>query len=383
MGVFFEHENQLIEMHETPYEAEQVLQQLLADFPGLLAGDGDGSTHRWLLVQREAALPDEQDGIARWSVDHLFVDGEAIPTIVEVKRSSDSRLRREVVGQMLDYAANATAYWRSDRLRSYFEARCDQANVAPSQVLRETLHVEDGESFWANVDTNLSAGRVRLVFVGDHIPSELRRIVEYLNQEMAMAEVLAIEIKQYVESEGDRRTLVSRTIGQTEEARQRKSGSSRETRSWDENSLLQDLEERRGEHVVEILRKILSWADSHTPPLEIQYGSGKSYSSMQFGIADPGYRIFPFFVYSTGYVEIQFQLMTSYPYAPFDSLEKRLELKSRLDAIEGVEIDPQRIDRRPSFDLDLLSSANALQRFLDAMDWCFDEAALAGGSSQS
>ena len=28
------------------------------------------------------------------------------PTLVEVKRSSDTRIRREVVGQMLDYAAN-------------------------------------------------------------------------------------------------------------------------------------------------------------------------------------------------------------------------------------------------------------------------------------
>ena len=30
-----------------------------------------------------------------------------MPTLVEVKRSSDTRIRREVVGQMLHYAANA------------------------------------------------------------------------------------------------------------------------------------------------------------------------------------------------------------------------------------------------------------------------------------
>jgi hypothetical protein len=29
-----------------------------------------------------------------------------VPTLLEVKRSSDTRIRREVVGQMLDYAAN-------------------------------------------------------------------------------------------------------------------------------------------------------------------------------------------------------------------------------------------------------------------------------------
>jgi hypothetical protein len=35
------------------------------------------------------------------------LDQDAILTIVEVKRSTDTHVRREVVGQMLDYAANA------------------------------------------------------------------------------------------------------------------------------------------------------------------------------------------------------------------------------------------------------------------------------------
>lgn len=37
-------------------------------------------------------------------MDHLFVDQDAIPTLVEVKRSSDTRIRREVVGQLLEYS---------------------------------------------------------------------------------------------------------------------------------------------------------------------------------------------------------------------------------------------------------------------------------------
>jgi hypothetical protein len=31
------------------------------------------------------------DGGGRWSVDHLFLDQDAVPTIVEVKRSTDPR----------------------------------------------------------------------------------------------------------------------------------------------------------------------------------------------------------------------------------------------------------------------------------------------------
>lgn len=43
-----------------------------------------------------------------------------IPVLVELKRAVDTRLRREVVGQMLDYAANGTAYWQGGRIAENF-----------------------------------------------------------------------------------------------------------------------------------------------------------------------------------------------------------------------------------------------------------------------
>jgi hypothetical protein len=51
-------------------------------------------------------------GGAWWSLDHLVVDQDAVPTFVEVKRASDTPARREVVAQMLDYAANGRAAHR-------------------------------------------------------------------------------------------------------------------------------------------------------------------------------------------------------------------------------------------------------------------------------
>jgi hypothetical protein len=36
------------------------------------------------------------------------------------------------------------------------------------------------------------------VFVADEVPPELRRVVEFLNGQMDPAEVLAVEVKQYV-----------------------------------------------------------------------------------------------------------------------------------------------------------------------------------------
>src|SRR6478672_3858051 len=157
-------DDELVEMRETPYEAEDVLQQLIAKFPSLLAGDqiGSGTPRRWLLVGREAALPDDEDAAGRWSVDHLFLDQDAVPTLVEVKRSSDTRIRREVVGQMLDYAANGVVYWPLEQLRELFVRQCERDDDDPDLVIAEVAGEEaDVEDFWARVGENLRAGRVR------------------------------------------------------------------------------------------------------------------------------------------------------------------------------------------------------------------------------
>jgi len=214
-----QNDGELVEMSEHAYDSEALLQELLAKYPKLLAGGqmDTSSPRRWLLVRREMGIPSKDEGGGRFSVDHLFLDQDAIPTLVEVKRSTDTRLRREVVGQMLDYAANAVMYWPVEQIQAEFEAGSDDAEDELAQLLGEDPN--QGE-FWEKVKTNLQAGKIRMVFVADVIPSELRRIVEFLNEQMDPAEVLAVEIKQFV-GEG-MKTLVPRVMGQTAEAEKKK-----------------------------------------------------------------------------------------------------------------------------------------------------------------
>src|SRR4051812_37019620 len=164
-------------MEEAPYDSEGLLQKLLADHPDLLAGDQINAEEprRWLLVTREMTVPGEQDGAGRWALDHLFLDQDATPTLVEVKRSSDTRIRREVIGQMLDYAANAVAYWPVEEIKAKFESRCNEDGLDPEAELSGFLaEGRDVSSFWQQVKTNLQAGRVRLIFIADEIQPELR-----------------------------------------------------------------------------------------------------------------------------------------------------------------------------------------------------------------
>lgn len=58
---------------------------------------------------------------------------------------------------------------------------------------------------------------MRLLFVADEIPSELKRVVEFLNEAMGDVDVFAVEVKQYVSDDDE--AYVPRLYGQTEEAR--------------------------------------------------------------------------------------------------------------------------------------------------------------------
>jgi hypothetical protein len=66
----------LTEMTSTAYDAEAELQKLLADNIHLLPGAqiNQDSPRRWLLIKREAGVPDREGGGGWWAVDHLAVD---------------------------------------------------------------------------------------------------------------------------------------------------------------------------------------------------------------------------------------------------------------------------------------------------------------------
>ena len=86
---------------------EQELQDILEKNLDLLPGDqiNPDNPRRWLLIKREMSVQDHNSGQDRWSIDFFLVDQDGVPTFVECKRFNDTRSRREVIGQLLEYAA--------------------------------------------------------------------------------------------------------------------------------------------------------------------------------------------------------------------------------------------------------------------------------------
>ena len=360
-------------LSEQPYASEDRLQFLLAKYPDLLAGDqmNEAAPRRWLLVSREYGVPDTQGGAGRWSLDHLFLDQDGIPTLVEVKRSSDTRARREVVAQMLDYAANGVVYWPVEKIRAEFEAAFESEEEAAHQIAALVGSDPQDEAttaaFWSKVKINLQSGRIRMIFVADEIPNELRRIVEFLNEQMDPAEVLAVEIKQYVGE--DLKTLVPRVVGQTAEAQRRKSTTTSHRRQWDETSFFEDLKARNGQVAVNVARSINKWAKEKE--LRFWWGQGKLdgsfYPMLDFG--DENH--FLFSVWTYGRISIHFEQMQSRP--PFDAESKRRELLQLLNANPAINIAEDRINLRPSVLLTDLTNENDLEDFLKTFEWMIQQ----------
>ena len=136
-GVYYlDAQGALTEMKESSFAVEVDLQDLVARHPNLLVGDqiDPASPRRWLLIDKEVGIPDVDEGGARWALDLLFLDQDAIPTLVEVKRRNNPQLRREVVGQMFDYAASSVLYWTAETIRErlfedWLRQRVRQARV--------------------------------------------------------------------------------------------------------------------------------------------------------------------------------------------------------------------------------------------------------------
>jgi len=207
------------------FETEAEFQELLARHPRVLdfGSLADGQPLRLVLVAREMGVPTSaESGPAYW-LDHLFVDADGVPTLVEVKRATDTRIRREVVGQMLDYAANGARYWPGALLQRSFEETCVADGRSLEEAYGELLGDRSPEEFWTAVEERLAAGQMRLLFVADRIPLELRAIVEFLNRQMRQTDVYAVELTQY-RGDGDLRVLVPRVHGEVATAAKSPSG---------------------------------------------------------------------------------------------------------------------------------------------------------------
>ena len=237
------------------------LQLLLEQNPELLPGDqiNPDEPRRWMVIKREMPVPDPGTGQDRWEIDFLFADQDAVPTFVECKRIEDTRARREIVGQVLEYAANGHFYWDKQRLRDLAEEAAEKQGRDLEPIVHELLRKRESiDGFFERMEDNLREGQIRIVFFMDDSPIELRSIIDFLNKQMERSDVLLVEACQYEMNGG--RIVVPTLFGYTEEARRVKrtvTVSRRQNREkWDADSFFSQVDEQLTAEHAQALREL-------------------------------------------------------------------------------------------------------------------------------
>jgi hypothetical protein len=270
-------------------DEDQELQRLLYNNPNLLPGDQirPESPRRWFLIKREMPVQDPGTGGDRWSVDFFFADQNAMPTFVECKRFLDTRSRREVIGQMLEYAANGQYYWDRGFIRQMAEQTAKEQNKDIETSFRQLeSEVEDVDRFFEVMETNLREGQIRLIFFLEEAPPELKSIVEFLNKQMERSEVLIVEAKQF-ELDGVR-VVAPALFGYTEQARLiKKTITITSARQWNEDEFFLEMRKNVNESEALIIRKFYDFCQNRG--FSIKWGKGQVTGSLNVAIP----RVFP------------------------------------------------------------------------------------------
>jgi hypothetical protein len=343
--------DELRRMMPSAPESEDRMQQLVAQYPELIT-DGDGDL---LLVAREPSIGDGET-TGRWALDHLFVTREAVPVLVELKRASDTRIRREVVGQLIDYAANASAHWGPGTIAASFARTVGQD--AADASLAAFIGDHDPQDFWEQVDANLVAGRIKLVFVADIIPRELATVVEFLNEQMK-ADVRAIELRWF-SGDGNLTTLTPRVIGETARAvatKQRASGKQLDVESW--------IAERIAPHqpsAVPSIKTACAVAAELGGNVFIPSSAGSIVGSWP---TDEGKTTYPFGVYPSGKIVLRLGYLKNRP--QFRSEAARQAIYDELSSLVGP-LHTKSLSGEPGFPSRVLEEPAKLSAYRDFLD---------------
>lgn len=176
------------------YENEEELELLLLNDTSLIPG-GEGA----------AAVT--QFPLAGGAVDLLCLDEHGTLTLVECKLKTNREIRRQVMGQVLAYAA-ALAELSTDDVLTRFDKRLssmadkDPRGVASRDVATALTtsagHEISRAEVAANVQANLDKDAVRIVIAVDRVVEELRAVIEYLSRHLPpQIQLIALEVGQF------------------------------------------------------------------------------------------------------------------------------------------------------------------------------------------
>ena len=152
---------------------ENWLQKLIHSNPQILPIDDIESGFAPLIsLGREVTTPVGY-------IDNLFISPNGYITIVETKLWKNPEAKREVVGQIIDYAKELTT-WSYSKLNESIKAP-GKDNIIELIKKFEFIDEQQEQILIDNIERNLKRGRFLLLIVGDGIRESVEDMVDFLS----------------------------------------------------------------------------------------------------------------------------------------------------------------------------------------------------------
>ena len=348
------HHWQVVE--SSAYIDESHLQKLLDESPEVVSLEeirpGAGQL---VAAIREFSLPVGY-------IDLLAFTAQGDIAIIECKQAKNTQAKREVIGQILDYAAHL---WEMS-----YESLDDKVRAIKSMSLADFVHSKTGEDwdeeqFRANVRAGLADGNFILVIVVDEINDELSRIVRYVNATGSTSfSFAALEMRRFTTEQAE--MLVPHVFGPVHAAPKQSSAGKNK---WSEETFFPELRRLHGDQAEANAHVILEWCKQKE--FNIWWGEGSRSGSFvpTYNANGRAYQLFAVWTY--GRVEIYFQWYQYRP--PFDLKDKRKEMLQRLNEIVKTKLSSEAINLRPGIPLLELSQPGMLEKFFAVYEWFIEE----------
>ena len=190
-------------LDKTKFTEEGKLQDYLEKYPSLIPlSDIVEGAFALLCIGREVSA-------GPGAIDLLFIDKDGLLTIVETKLRRNREARREVIGQIIEYASYISQ-WTTDKVyeiaNAYLKSNLDEVmgNVGEGEF--------SAEDFRSNIEQNLKNGNIRCIIAVDELIEPLRAIVTFLNS-YSKFEILLLQVSNFEEKGRDRKILAPSLFG--------------------------------------------------------------------------------------------------------------------------------------------------------------------------
>ena len=155
------------------------------------------------------------------AIDNLYLSPEGYLCLVETKLWRNPEARREVVGQIIDYAKEISQ-WSYEDLEGHVRAYNREYEGIDRGILdtlrqQEQIEEDDEAAVVDAISRNLQRGRFLLLIVGDGIRESVEQMAEYLGQTPQLYFTLALVELQVYEWEDESLLVIPQIVARTRE----------------------------------------------------------------------------------------------------------------------------------------------------------------------